>query len=66
MVRRLTTYEFISRYREVHGDKYDYSKTEYVNIGTKDFKAVEDLQKKIKKQMNKSDYTKNFPVCTYG
>ncbi len=37
-----------------------------MNIGTKDFKAVEDLQKKIKKQMNKSGYTKNLPVCTYG
>ena len=28
---KLTTEEFIKRAREVHGDKYDYSKVEYVN-----------------------------------
>ena len=27
--------EFISKAREVHGDKYDYSKVEYVNVDTK-------------------------------
>ena len=31
----LTTNEFIKRAKEVHGDKYDYSKVEYVNYGTK-------------------------------
>jgi len=31
---KLTTEEFINRAREVHGDKYDYSKTKYVNSGT--------------------------------
>ena len=30
-----TTKEFIERAREVHGDKYDYSKVEYKNIRTK-------------------------------
>ena len=34
-MKRLTTEEFINRAREVHGDKYDYSKTEYVNNHTK-------------------------------
>ena len=29
---KLTTEDFIKRAREVHGDKYDYSKVEYVNI----------------------------------
>jgi hypothetical protein len=29
--RRLTTEEFIQRAREVHGDKYDYSQTEYIH-----------------------------------
>ena len=33
--QRLTTEEFIRRAKEVHGDKYDYSKTEYVNQKTK-------------------------------
>ena len=31
----LTTEEFIERSRKVHGDKYDYSKVEYVNNRTK-------------------------------
>jgi hypothetical protein len=30
-----TTEEFIRRARLVHGDKYDYSKVEYVNSQTK-------------------------------
>ena len=32
---RLTTEEFIRRAKEVHGDKYDYSKVEYINNSTK-------------------------------
>ena len=32
---KLTTKEFIKKAREVHGDKYDYSKVEYVNSRTK-------------------------------
>ena len=32
---RLTTEEFIRRAREVHGDKYDYSKVEYTDSRTK-------------------------------
>ena len=31
---KLTTEEFIKKAREVHGDKYDYSKVEYVNTRT--------------------------------
>jgi len=31
---RITTEEFIKRAREVHGDKYDYSKVEYINKRT--------------------------------
>lgn len=31
MVKKLTTDEFIKRVKEIHGDKYDYSKTEYKN-----------------------------------
>lgn len=34
-MKRLTTEEFIERARKVHGDKYDYSKVEYVNATTK-------------------------------
>jgi hypothetical protein len=33
MSRRLTTEEFIERARKIHGDLYDYSKTEYVRSG---------------------------------
>jgi len=32
---KLTTEEFIKKAREVHGDKYDYSKVEYVNSTNK-------------------------------
>lgn len=33
--KRCTTEEFIKRAKEVHGDKYDYSKVEYINRHTK-------------------------------
>jgi hypothetical protein len=33
--KRLTTEIFISRSKKIHGDKYDYSKVEYVNQTTK-------------------------------
>ena len=32
---KLTTEEFIERAKEIHGNKYDYSKVEYVNAQTK-------------------------------
>ncbi len=35
MGKRLTKDEFIGRSKEIHGDKYDYSKVEYINNGTK-------------------------------
>jgi serine/threonine-protein kinase RIO1 len=34
-VRKLTTKEFITRSRLVHGDLYDYSSTNYINMRTK-------------------------------
>ena len=37
MAKKLTTQEFIKRAREVHGNKYDYSKVEYTNNHTKVF-----------------------------
>lgn len=33
--KRKTTKEFIEQARKIHGDKYDYSKVEYKNAGTK-------------------------------
>ena len=35
MSKKLTTEEFIQNARHVHGDKYDYSKVEYINSSTK-------------------------------
>lgn len=35
MPRKKTQEEVIARFREVHGDKFDYSKVEYENMGTK-------------------------------
>ncbi len=34
-MRKLTTEEFITKAKEVHGDKYDYSNTPYINSRTK-------------------------------
>jgi hypothetical protein len=34
-VAKLTTDEFVEKAKQVHGDKYDYSKTEYINMRTK-------------------------------
>ena len=34
-VKRLTTEEFIKRSKEIHGNRYDYSKTRYINKRTK-------------------------------
>lgn len=35
MRKKLTTKEFIEKATQIHGDKYDYSKVEYVNSSTK-------------------------------
>ena len=35
MARKLTTEEVVKRFKEIHGDKYDYSEFEYVNAMTK-------------------------------
>ena len=32
---QLTTEKFIKRAKAIHGDKYDYSETEYINMNTK-------------------------------
>ena len=35
MARRLTTFDFIEKARKAHGDRYDYSKVEYINNKSK-------------------------------
>ena len=35
MAKKMTQQEFIERAKEIHGDKYDYSKVEYKNSSTK-------------------------------
>ena len=35
MTRKKTTDEFVQEAKEIHGDKYDYSKAKYVNSNTK-------------------------------
>ncbi len=35
MSKKITTEEFIERAKSVHGEKYDYSKTEYIDSKTK-------------------------------
>lgn len=34
MVKKFTTKEFVAKAKKVHGDKYDYSKVEYINSRT--------------------------------
>ena len=34
-MKKKTTEEFIKQAKEIHGNKYDYSKTEYKNTRTK-------------------------------
>ena len=34
-MKKLTTEEFIEKAKQIHGDEYDYSKTEYINKRTK-------------------------------
>lgn len=34
-MKKLTTEEFIQKAKQIHGDKYDYSKVEYINNNTK-------------------------------
>ena len=34
-MKKLTTEDFIKKAKQVHGDKYDYSKVEYINSNTK-------------------------------
>ena len=33
--QKLTTTDFLNKLKEIHGDKYDYSKVEYVSYNTK-------------------------------
>ena len=35
MAKKLTTQEFIKKARKIHGDKYDYSKVEYIKSTSK-------------------------------
>lgn len=35
MPKKLTTEEWVAKAKAVHGDKYDYSKVEYINKSTK-------------------------------
>lgn len=35
MGKKVTTEDFVSKAKEIHGDKYDYSKVQYINSSTK-------------------------------
>jgi len=68
MAKRLTTEDFIKKAKEIHGDKYDYSSTNYVNCYTKvnitclihgDFKISPDNHIHNKQGCAKCYYKKN-------
>ncbi len=62
MAQSLTTKEFITKARKVHGDKYDYSKVIYVNSTTK-VTIICPIHGEF--QQNPPDHTNNRSGCYY-
>ena len=58
---KLTTEEFIKRAREVHGDKYDYSKVEYVGSSSKVAHTEINIDDEDSDNKNSWDIPKNTP-----
>jgi hypothetical protein len=60
--KQLTKEEFIQKAREVHGDKYDYSKVEYVNKNTK-VKIICPIHGEFEQEPNSHLEGKGCPNC---
>ena len=60
--KQLTTEEFIHRAKEVHGDKYDYSKVEYINSHTK-VKIICPIHGEFEQEPNSHLEGKGCPNC---
>ena len=60
--KQLTTEEFIRRAKEVHGDKYDYSKVEYINSHTK-VKIICPIHGEFEQEPNSHLEGKGCPNC---
>lgn len=49
---KLTNEEFINRAKSIHGDKYDYSNTQYINSRTKVIIIVQFMEDLFNAQTN--------------
>jgi len=61
----MTTEEFIKKAREVHGDKYDYSKVEYINNHTKVCIICPEHGEFWQTPINHLNQKQNCPKCSH-
>ena len=59
----MTTEEFIARAKEVHGDKYDYSKVKYVNARTKVTIICREHNYEFEQVPDKHLHGQGCPIC---
>ena len=60
MSKRKTLTEFINESKQIHGNKYDYSKTQYINTNTKVCIICpinEEYKQEQRKNLNDKGYT---------
>lgn len=62
---RLTTAEFIKRAKEKHGDKYDYSKTQYINWTSK-VTIICPKHGEFTQRADRHMYHNGCPQCYFG
>ena len=67
MARKLTLEDFIKKSKEIHGDKYDYSQTEYVNNHTPlNIVCPEHGPFIVRAKTHFGKYKQGCPVCGIG
>lgn len=62
-MRKMTTEEFIARAKEIHGDKYDYSKVKYVNARTKVTIICREHNYEFEQVPDKHLHGQGCPIC---
>lgn len=61
-MKKLTTEEFITKAKQVHGDKYDYSKVEYIDCNTK-ITIICPIHGEFQQSPSKHLYKQGCPKC---
>jgi len=64
MGKKITTEEFIKKAKEIHGDKYDYSKVEYTRAKEKVI-IICPIHGEFKQTPNDHLQTKGCKYCSY-